>query len=134
MGNHFGTEVEIEYEYDVEPNWNSWQSWGQRNNSWEVEWTGWYKQGGQKHNMHFQNFQCDSNGSIWGHGSDNVGTFNISGKCNWNKSGFTFHKQYYGAHTVIYKGRIQKGFWTGNWEIPGNCGGTFQIRCNCPKW
>jgi len=132
---HYQNEVEIEYEVEVEPNWGGWQSWGKRNNSWEVPWTGWFKQGGQKHDMHFQNFQCNSQGQIWGHGSDEVGTFNISGKCDWSHTGFTFHKQYHGAHTVIYKGRIQNGnLWVGTWSIPGNCQGNFQIRCKAQKW
>jgi len=132
---HYQNEVEIEYEVEVEPNWGGWHSWGKRNNSWEVPWTGWYKQGGQKHDMYFQNFQCNSQGQIWGHGSDQVGSFNISGKCDWTHTGFTFHKQYVGAHTVIYKGRIQNGnLWVGNWSIPGNCQGNFQIRCKANKW
>merc|ERR1712166_818942 len=102
--------------------------------------------GGHGGNNHYQNeveieievdanFKCNMQGQIWGHGSDAVGTFNISGKCDFSHTGFTFHKQYHGAHTVIYKGRIQNGnLWMGNWEIPGNCEGKFQIRCKAQKW
>lgn len=136
-GNHFNNEVEIQYEVQPHVNFNNWQSWGKKNNSWEVPWSGWYKQGGQKHNMYFSNFQTDANGNIWGHGSDDVGTFNISGKVNYmNNKKFTFHKQYYGAHTVIYKGNIKQGtnLWVGKWEIPGNCNGNFQLCVKAPKW
>jgi len=133
--NHYQNEVEIEIEVDANFNWNNHQQWGKRNHEWEVPWTGWYKQGMQKHDMNFNNFQCNNQGQIWGHGSDENGTFNISGKCDFSHTGFTFHKQYHGAHTVIYKGRIQNGnLWVGKWEIPGNCEGKFQIRCKAQKW
>jgi len=130
---HFQQEIEIEYE-PVQTNWNNHKSWGKRNNQWEVPWTGWFKQNNNKTDMYFQNFQVDQQGNIWGHGSDDIGQFNISGRTDWNNSGFTFHKQYVGQHSVVYRGQIRDNVWAGKWEIPGNCNGHFQIRCDTPRW
>lgn len=133
-GDIYDDEELIVYEYDVEPEWDCWATWGKRNNDWEVEWTGWYKQNGFKHDMIFTNFQCDSAGNIWGHGVDDVGSFNIAGRVKWDNTGFKFSKQYYGAHTVVYKGNIQNGStWAGKWHFDGD-GGNFQLRCNVQKW
>jgi len=133
---HFQNEVEFEFETPMDT-WGNSGSWGQRNNDWMVPWKGWYKQGGSKVNMHFQNFQVDANGSIWGHGSDQVGTFNISGKMNWSSTGFKFVKQYVGQHAVTYNGKIQGNgdVWAGRWYINQNGdGGNFQLRHDAPRW
>jgi len=84
--------------------------------------------------MRFDDFQIDFAGDILGHGKDEVGRFNITGKMNFIKNNFAFYKQYIGQHTVVYKGKLQQGIMAGNWEIPGNCKGDFQIRCDAPRW
>jgi hypothetical protein len=45
-----------------------------------------------------------------------------------------FVKQYLGAHAVLYAGKFDGKKICGNWEIPDNCGGKFQIKCFLPKW
>jgi len=112
----------------------NYKQWGQKNNQWSCGWTGWFAQNGQKSNMHFENFQIDFNGSIWGHGADQIGKFNISGKMNMQNNHFTFHKQYVGQHNVVYQGSMNQGLMVGKWSIPGNCQGNFQIRCDSPSW
>jgi hypothetical protein len=132
-GYHQQPQYEVEIEFDT----TSYKSWGAKNQqtmqSWCVPWSGHFMQNGQKTNMHFQNFQIDLNGNIWGHGSDNVGNFNISGRMN-NNGSFKFVKQYYGQHAVTYQGRCQGAYLSGQWVIPGNCQGTFQIKLNAQRW
>lgn len=125
--------------FTIQPNFNTngWNTWGrstpQNKQHWLTKWSGWYEQGNRQ-NMHFDNFQIDLQGSIWGHGSDGQGHFNISGKMNMNNKVFKFHKQYQGGVTVIYQGQAQGAFLAGQWSIPGNCQGKFQIKCNAPRW
>jgi len=123
------TSYEAEY-WDV----GNYQSWGSKNNDWSCGWSGWYEQNGHREHMHFSNFQIDFNGSIWGHGHDGVGKFNISGRVNQNQH-FKFHKQYIGQHEVIYQGRMDHGYLTGKWNIRGDPGhGRFQINSDAPTW
>lgn len=112
------------------------QNWGAKGHasSFNSPWKGWFKQNGQKTNMHFQNFRIETNGKIWGSGSDNVGAFQISGSMKPNNQRLSFHKQYQGQHTVIYKGRMEGNHIVGNWEIPGNCSGNYNISLDAPRW
>lgn len=126
--------VEYEYEntYGGQGNHN-YQSWGQKDTEHKLQWNGWFRQGGVKNNMIFQDFQVGFDGTIWGSGYDQVGQFNIFGKKN--PQGFlTFNKQYIGQHCVIYKGKAKDQSITGKWEIPGNCAGDFQINWKAPIW
>merc|ERR1719237_1420505 len=58
--NHYQNEMDIQYE-PVNANWGGHNTWGNnnRNNEWTVPWKGWYKQDGSRHDMYFQDFQCD---------------------------------------------------------------------------
>jgi len=125
---------DFEYQTDENVNWDDYQNWGARNNDYEVEWKGWFKQDGDRYDMYLQNFQYNNEGEIWGHGNDDVGTFNISGRLNWDHNGFEFHKSYVGAHTVIYRGKRTQRAFTGRWEIPGNCDGVFTIYPSFRRW
>jgi len=122
----------------VEFNTGGWQNWGARpqgnaHQNWNCGWKGHFWQMGQKYPMNFQNFQIDHNGSMWGHGHDAVGQFNISGKMNQNRH-FTFVKQYFGAHAVNYKGAMSNGHLAGHWSIPGQQPEKFQIRPDFRRW
>lgn len=93
------------------------------------DWQGWFEQDGNQVDM-FLKLDADQNG-IYGTGSDEVGYFLIRG--DWNEdSTVRFAKKYFGAHTVLYTGSVvADGFYgyiiSGNWEIQGNCGGTFEL-------
>jgi len=128
-------ELEVEVEVDVEEpvpvydlcETSDWESWGA---GVKVPARGWYAQFGTKARVDFDDLQVDSDGNLAGTGSDPNGGFELYGQMN--KEGyFTFAKTYYGAHTVMYRGRYRQGVMTGKWEIPGNCDGTFNI---CPGW
>lgn len=134
----YGVEVEVEIEVDQqEPQpvydlvaTDGWEQWGQ---GMHVPATGWFAQFGQKNQVDFDDLQCDVNGNLSGCGSDPVGSFYLSGQMNSNNY-FTFVKQYYGAHQVMYRGRLNKGVMAGKWEIPGNCDGTFNIMPGWQRW
>jgi len=53
--------------------------------------------------MKFDDMQIGLDGAISGKGSDDVGSFSISGTMNPDAT-FTFNKAYEGAHTVVYEG------------------------------
>jgi len=140
MGSHGGYNQQPQM--TVQPNWgfqqqgNNHQNWGSKAHSsnFMSPWKGWFAQGGSKTNMHFANFRIETSGKIWGSGSDNVGNFQISGNMKPHNQRLSFHKQYQGAHTVEYKGRMEGNHITGNWEIPGNCSGNFNMRLDAPRW
>lgn len=134
----YGVEVEVEIELDTsEPApvyalvaTDGWEQWG---SGMHVPATGWFAQFGNKNQVDFSDFQCDVNGKLTGSGSDPVGSFYLSGNMN-SENWFTFVKQYYGAHAVMYRGRLNKGVMAGKWEIPGNCDGTFNIMPGWQRW
>merc|ERR1712194_871889 len=96
----------------------------------------------------------DLNGNISGAGQDPIGQFSIVGtdsgatlsdssdsrssdsEGNSHEKSYeiNFVKQYAGAHAVVYMGHFDGKKITGKWEIPDNCNGKFQIKCNLPKW
>merc|ERR1712072_1581428 len=100
----------------------------------QVKWSGRFWQGGQANEMWFNHMIMDQHGKISGNGSDAVGGFSLSGHCSQN--GHTeIHKTYHGAHTVIYRGQMDNDGWIrGNWDIPGNCNGTFELHVDQPSW
>jgi hypothetical protein len=58
-------------------------------------------------------------GKIRGDGRDSVGTFTMTGRYDTTTGKVTIHKQYAGAHLVVYEGwaEADKGIW-GVWTIP----------------
>jgi len=133
-----GVELEVEIDmntdmptpcYDLVAT-DGWEQWGQ---GMHVPATGWFAQFGEKAQVDFDDLQCDVNGVLSGSGSDPVGSFYLTGKMD-NANWFTFVKQYYGAHQVMYRGRLVKGVMSGKWEIPGNCDGTFNIMPGWQRW
>merc|ERR1712072_231071 len=100
----------------------------------QVKWSGRFWQGGQANEMWFNHMIMDQHGKISGNGSDAVGGFSLSGHCSQN--GHTeIHKQYHVAHAVIYRGQMDNNGWIrGNWDIPGNCNGTFELHVDQPSW
>lgn len=69
--------------------------------------------------MHFNNFQINIGGGIFGSGSDTVGQFNLSGSVS-GSGDVTFTKQYVGAHSVNYTGRFVGGkAIEGTWSVSG---------------
>jgi len=134
----YGVEVEVEIEIDMSPPaptyalvaTDGWEQWGQ---GMHIPATGWFAQFGNKNSVDFDDFQCNVNGDLTGTGSDPVGSFYLSGRMD-NANWFTFVKQYYGAHAVMYRGRMVKGVMSGKWEIPGNCDGTFNIMPGWQRW
>ena len=100
----------------------------------QVKWVGRFWQGGSVTEMWFQHMIMDQNGKIQGNGSDDVGSFALSGQCS-QMGQVEIHKQYNGAHAVIYKGQMDNQGWIrGNWSIPGNCDGTFELKVDQPFW
>ena len=94
----------------------------------QSRWSGRFWQEGQVDEMKFDNMIMEQDGALRGSGSDAVGGFNLSGHCSEN--GHTeINKKYHGAHTVHYRGQMDNNGWIkGKWEIPGNCGGTFELH------
>ena len=74
------------------------------------------------------------NGHVSGDGSDAVGGFSLNGQLQ--NGWMHFKKHYHGKHTVDYKGQCHdnSGWFRGNWEIPGDCGGNFEIKVELPRW
>jgi len=100
----------------------------------QVRWSGRFWQGGEANEMWFNHMIMDQNGIIKGNGSDAVGQFNIAGNCSSNGN-CEINKQYHGAHIVYYRGQMDNQGWIkGNWEIPGNCDGTFELKVDQPNW
>lgn len=98
----------------------------------KIEWEGHFEQNGAKTPVNFDNMRLKTDGSIIGGGSDSVGEFQIQGKLSGKELEFT--KQYVGAHAVVYKGKLRRGTIKGNWEIPGNCDGKFEITMKSNVW
>ena len=98
------------------------------------EWKGHFYQNGQQFPMHFRHMCLDMNGHVTGDGSDAVGGFSLSGQLanGW----MSFVKQYHGKHSVNYNGQCNddSGWFRGTWQIPGDCGGNFEIKVELPRW
>ena len=90
-------------------------------------WTGFYEQGGQKHNVSIT-MTVDQNG-IFGTGSDDIGQFVIRGQVQNQVAQFS--KTYLGKHTVNYHGQMltENGnkIIRGWWNATGANGG-FELR------
>ena len=110
---------------------NNAAAWGTQQMT-SVGWKGHYIQAGQRDDMRFNHFQIDFNGAISGSGSDTAGQFNLQGRLTGTSVQFV--KQYPGSHSVNYNGQIHNGVITGQWTIPGNCDGTFELRQDAPQW
>jgi hypothetical protein len=123
-------EVTLEEDVEVYGGGDDWQSW---NTDFNIPAVGWFAQFGQKQSVDFEDLKLDLNGNLTGRGSDAVGGFYLSGRMDQN-NWFTFVKQYFGAHQVFYRGRMNRGVMTGKWEIPGNCDGTFNIMPGWQRW
>jgi hypothetical protein len=80
----------------------------------------------------FNNMLLGFNGQIQGSGQDENGSFNITGQMNNTQC--TFVKQYHGAHSVNYQGQVNGNRIAGQWSIPGNCQGGFEIYFEAQKW
>jgi len=52
------------------------------------------------------------------------------------KDGWLEFQKDYPSWIVKYRGQCtdNSGWFRGDWEIPDNCGGTFEIRCDLPRW
>lgn len=81
--------------------------------------------GGRKHKM---DFQLDfTGGQLCGSGSDDIGGFGWSGSYCTERLYCEMTKQYFGAHSVWYQGKVdENGIW-GIWLIPPFCKGGFHI-------
>ena len=98
----------------------------------QISWRGRFEQDGQWNEMQFQNMVLDLDGRLWGNGSDVIGQFELKGTRHGQQ--VTINKHYHGAHTVHYNGHEQQGHITGNWNIPGNCQGQFELQMTAPYW
>jgi hypothetical protein len=90
-------------------------------------WSGWFEQDGSQTDMLFEWMQLNADGTVYGEGSDPVGAFTLIGTVG-DAGDVAFVKQYEGAHAVNYNGQLTGGNIAGNWEIPDNCGGTFELN------
>ena len=99
----------------------------------QIKWKGHFWQDGDQYEMHFANMVLDVSGEVQGHGSDDVGPFTLHG--HMQNGWLTFHKKY-PTHSVNYSGQCtdNSGWFRGNWEIPGDCGGNFEIKVDLPRW
>jgi len=98
-----------------------------------LKWTGRFEQEGNWNEMDFNHMIVDQQGKINGNGSDAVGGYNLSGHHQNNH--ITINKQYHGAHTVNYVGRMEDNGWiTGKWDIPGKGDGNFELHVDNPEW
>jgi len=127
-------EVEVEVEAEVAPEDLEYMQWGGMLESKEIEWSGWFDQDGNQTEMYFDRMFIDFDMQIYGSGSDTVGAFSISG--TWGEDGaVSFVKQYEGAHAVNYNGTfITPTKISGNWEIPDNCSGFFELNVDLEAW
>jgi antitoxin component YwqK of YwqJK toxin-antitoxin module len=90
-------------------------------------WTGWFEQADAKTDMFFECMQLCNDGTVYGEGSDAVGSFTLNGTIG-DAAEVSFVKQYEGAHAVNYSGQCIGATISGNWDIPDNCGGTFELN------
>jgi hypothetical protein len=69
---------------------------------------------------------------VFGMGADPVGNFTVRGIYDLASRTVNFVKKYFGAHEVLYRGKLRFAdgvyFVEGNWEIVDICGGTFELR------
>lgn len=77
-------------------------------------------------------FSCTLNGEVLGKGKDVVGEFNIRGFCN-EFGDAQFAKQYIGAHTVMYNGKVNGKTMSGFWTVAGMTG-DFEISRMPKEW
>merc|ERR1719433_1082116 len=98
-----------------------------------IKWSGRFWQDGDAYEMYFANMVLDVSGAVSGSGSDDVGNFSLAGSMS---DGWLEFKKQYEAHFVNYRGQCNdnSGYFRGNWEIPGDCGGNFEIKCDLPRW
>lgn len=92
-------------------------------------WNGFFAQNGTKNDMILS--MGVNSGSIFGTGSDDVGSFVLRGKSDGGD--FNFVKKYLGAHQVLYFGKVQGGAGSrsvrGKWTIPeADCDGKFALQ------
>eukprot|EP00457_Paulinella_chromatophora_P002111 gb/GEZN01002115.1/.p1 GENE.gb/GEZN01002115.1/~~gb/GEZN01002115.1/.p1 ORF type:complete len:796 (-),score=107.06 gb/GEZN01002115.1/:249-2603(-) len=70
-------------------------------------------------------------GRVRGQGDDVIGGFTVMGTYSRAAKRFKFDKQYIGQHLVIYEGTITEQptqlLLTGQWHIPGNWSGPFEL-------
>ena len=130
-------EVVVEAEVEAEPVVEEdleWMQWGGNLNTKEIEWSGWFDQDGTQTEMYFDRMFIDFDMQIYGSGQDTVGIFTITG--TWGEDGaVNFVKQYEGAHAVNYTGTFSSPTKiTGDWEIPDNCKGTFEMNVDLEAW
>lgn len=98
----------------------------------EIKWKGGFEQFGTENEVTFENMGMDVYGNIHGGGSDDIGTFSITG--SWGDK-VHFSKAYHGQHTVEYSGVVgEDNRVAGEWQIPGNCNGTFWLKMVCKQW
>merc|ERR1712226_641542 len=103
------------------------------NLSTQVRWSGRFEQNGGWNEMHFNHMIVDHSGTISGNGSDTVGQFHLDGHMAMN--GQTTINKHYPTHTVHYRGTMDAHGWIrGNWDIPGNCNGQFELKVDQPWW
>jgi len=100
----------------------------------KMNWSGRFKQGKDWHEMEFEHMMIDKAGYINGNGKDDFGTFNLGGSCDVNGN-VSIDKKYIGAHTVLYKGKMDgQGAVKGSWEIAGSGNGNFELKSNDSLW
>ena len=81
-------------------------------------WKGYYQQLGSNHEMKLS-LTFGQSGAIGGQGTDDIGTYTISGNVQENH-GFKFTKQYVGAYSVFYTGTTLWGklpTLKGKWQL-----------------
>jgi hypothetical protein len=112
-----------------------WEIPGNCNGTFELHvdqksWTGWFRQGGQQHNMDIG--LSISGNEVFGNGFDSVGAFTCYGNYSQHNGVMEFTKYYYGAHSVQYKGHHSKhgnqDVVDGDWCIPGNSWDKFHLK------
>lgn len=89
------------------------------------KWKGGFWQFGTRNQMTLNSLYIGA-GGVKGAGSDDVGAFRIRGRANGND--VCFAKEYIGAHTVFYMGKLNGKHVQGRWWIPNNCDGTFSLQ------
>lgn len=100
------------------PEINNWEQWGKDfHKEGTVGWKGYFQTKNQKYqNLHIHNFQIDFNGHVMGNGTDEDGDYIICGSMIESHADIEFIKQYRGAHSVFFKGKIVKGRIVGRWS------------------
>jgi len=99
-----------------------------------IKWKGHYYQDGDKHEMVLRHMILDNEGNVSGSGSDDAGEFTLEGTMT---NGVLEFKKQYPEYFVNYSGMCKDDnpqLFQGNWEIPDNNTGEFEIECHIPKW